>query len=146
MAADTPTLFSVPDYAETVAYEMYPGQRGQGDQRDAARHMLAAATLARKYGPEWAERLGRWHEYKTSPLAALKTLLGRGQMPPDYDQDLHNNALGVMLAARARDQAELEKLVNLEVERAARQRTEGRPWVNKARGGLNQIKECSCHG
>lgn len=146
MAADTPVIFAVPDYAETVAYEMYPGQPGQGTARDAARHMLAAGTLARKYGPEWAERLGRWHEYKTSPLAALKALLGAGEMPPDYRQDLHNNALGIELARRAASQAELEALVNQLAERSVRRQEPGRPWVNKARGGLNQIKECSCHG
>lgn len=146
MAADTPMLFAVPDYAETLAYEMYPGLPAQDTARDAARHMLAAGTLARKYGPEWAERLGRWHEYKTSPLAALKTLLGMGEMPPDYRQDIHNNALGIELARRAASQAELEALVNQLAERSVRRQEPGRPWVNKARGGLNQIKECSCHG
>lgn len=123
---------------------MYPGQRGQGDQQDAARHMLAAATLTRMYGPEWAERLGRWHEYKTSPLAALKSMLGLGEMPPDYDQDMHNNALGVELAQRATSQEQLLDLVNALAERAQAQREAGAPWVNKARGGLTQVKECAC--
>jgi hypothetical protein len=145
MAKDAPFLFSVPTYAETVAYEMYPGQRGQGDARDAARHMLASGTLARKYGPEWAERLGRFHEYKTSPLLALKSALGLGQMPPDYKQDMHNNALGIELARRAQSQAELEQLINAMAERSVQKQTVGRPWVNKARGGLAQFKE-SLHG
>lgn len=146
MPADTPSIFSVSPYARAVAAEMYPGQHGQDDQQDAARHMLAAATLARKYGPEWAERLGRWHEYTTSPLAALKTALGVGQMPPDYAQDLHNNALGAQMAGRARSQAELEHMINLLAEQASTRQQPGRPWVNKARGGLAMMKECSCHG
>jgi len=144
MPQDTPWLPAVPDYAANVAYEMYPGMQGQDDARDAARHMLAAGTLARKYGPEWAERLGRWHEYRTSPLAALKTLLGVGQMPPDYRQDLHNNALGIELARRASSQIELENLVNQLAERSALTQTPGRPWINKAHGGLAQMKECNC--
>lgn len=141
----TPWLFAVPDYAETVAYEMYPGQRGQGDARDAARHMLAAGTLARKYSPETAALLGRLHEYKTSPLAALKTLLGLGEMPPDYEQDMHNNRLGIQAAGQATSQAELEDLIQSLAERSVPRRAEGSPWVNKARGGLAQVKkECSC--
>lgn len=144
MPRDTPPLLALSDYAAANAREMYPGQLGQGDQQDAARHMLAAATLTRKYGPDWAERLGRWHEYKTSPLAALKSLLGLGQMPPDYDQDMHNNALGIELAGRATSQEQLLDLVNALAERARTQREAGSPWVNKARGGLTQVKECAC--
>lgn len=140
----TPWLFAVPDYAETVAYEMYPGKSGQGDSRDAVRHMLAAGTLARKYSPETAALLGRLHEYKTSPLAALKTLLGLGRMPPDYEQDMHNNQLGIQAAGRAGSQAELEDLIQALAERSAVKKTEGVPWVNKARGGLAKLKECSC--
>lgn len=148
MPADTPMFFSVPTYAETVAYEMYPGQSGQDDQQDAVRHMLAAATLARKYGPDWAERLGRWHEYKTSPLAALKSALGLGQMPRDYEQDIHNNALGIEMAKRAGSQKELEDLIQAAAQRASKKQTTGLPWINKAQGGvvqgpLNYIKECS---
>lgn len=142
-----PSLFSVPTYSETVAYEMYPGQHGQGDQRDAARHMLAAGTLARKYNPAIAELLGKAHEWSTSPLAALRMMLGLGQMPPDYEPDLHNNRLGIELAKRAKDQADLERIVNLMAERAAPGIEPGRPVITrKARGGLAQVKECSCHG
>lgn len=140
----TPWLFAVPDYAETVAYEMYPGQAGQDTQRDAARHMLAAGTLSRKYGPGVAEFLGKAHEWKTSPLAALKMMLGLGQMPPDYDQDLHNNALGINLGANAQSQGELEDLVQALTEKATKTQQAGRPWINKANGGLVQYKECSC--
>ena len=86
---ETPMLFSVPTYAETVSHEMYPGQGGQFDQKDAARHMLAAGTLARKYGENAAEMLGNLHEIKTSPLRWVGSKLGISQMPVDYEQDLH---------------------------------------------------------
>lgn len=144
MASDAPLLFSVPSYSRQTAYEFYPGQRGQDTQQDALRHMLAAGTLARKYGPDWAERLGRWHEYRESPLAALKTAFGVGQMPPDYAQDLHNNALGVALAQRAKSQEELETLAAELAEQAKTKQTSGLPWINKAVGGLVQYKECNC--
>lgn len=97
--------------------------------------MLAAGTMARKYGPTVADLAGKAHEYSTSPLRALMMLLGRGQMPPDYEQDMHNNALGIELAKRAQSQRELEDLIQSAAERPATTRTEGRPWVNKAKGG-----------
>jgi Arc/MetJ family transcription regulator len=133
----TPWLFSVPTYSETVAYEMYPGQRGQDDQRDAARHMLAAGTLSRKYGPGVAEFMGKAHEYATSPLQAVKTLFG-GQMPADYGMDTHNNAVGAQLGQRAKSQAELEDLVQAEAERASRTQTPGQAFIKKANGGIVQ--------
>jgi hypothetical protein len=114
---------------------MYPGQRGQNDQQDAARHMLAAGTMARKYGPRVAELAGKAHEYVESPLKAMMMMLGRGQMPADYEQDLHNNALGIEMANRAQSQRDLEDLIQSMAERSATSQTQGRPWVNKAKGG-----------
>jgi hypothetical protein len=154
MPSDAPSIFSISPYARAIAREMYPGQLGQDDQQDAARHMLAAGTMARKYGPTVAELAGKAHEYSTSPLRALMMLLGQGEMPPDYKQDMHNNALGIELARRAQSQAQLEDLVQSLAERSAREQQAGVPWVNKAHGGvvrsnagnspLNHIKECSC--
>ena len=133
----TPWWFSVPTYSETVAYEMYPGQRGQDDQRDAARHMLAAGTLSRKYGAGPAEFLGKAHEYVTSPLQAVKTLFG-GKMPADFDMDTHNNAVGAQLGQRAKSQAELEDLVQEAAERASRTQTPDKAFIKKANGGIVQ--------
>jgi len=133
----TPWLFSVPTYSETVAYEMYPGQKGQDDQRDAARHMLAAGTLSRKYGPKTAEFLGKAHEFTTSPLQAVKSMFG-GQMPADYGMDTHNNRFGAELGQRAKSQAELEDLVQAEAERASRTQTQGQAFIKKANGGIVQ--------
>jgi hypothetical protein len=133
----TPYLFSVPTYSETVAYEMYPGQKGQDDQRDAARHMLAAGTLSRKYGPKTAEFLGKAHEFTTSPLQAVKSMF-TGKMPADYDMDTHNNRFGAQLGQRAKSQAELEDLVQAEAERASRTQTQGQAFIKKANGGIVQ--------
>jgi hypothetical protein len=133
----TPWLFSVPTYSETVAYEMYPGQKGQDDQRDAARHMLAAGTLSRKYGPKTAEFLGKAHEFTTSPLQAVKSMFG-GQMPADYGMDTHNNRFGAQLGQRAKSQAELEDLVQAEAERASRTQTPDKAFIKKANGGIVQ--------
>ena len=127
----TPMLFSVPTYAETVSHEMYPGQGGQFDQKDAARHMLAAGTLARKYGENAAEMLGNLHEIKTSPFKWIGSKLGISQMPVDYEQDLHNNRVGIELAKRSKSQKDLEDLINAEAERAKSQQTPGAAWVGK---------------
>jgi hypothetical protein len=140
----TPWLFSVPTYSETVAYEMYPGQKGQDDQRDAARHMLAAGTLSRKYGPKTAEFLGKAHEFTTSPLQAVKSMF-TGKMPADYGMDTHNNRIGAQLGQRAKSQAELEDLVQAEAERASRTQTPDKAFIKKANGGIVQQNPTTDH-
>ena len=80
--------------------------------------MLAAGILARKYGTGTAEILGRLHEFKTSPLQALKMLVGAGQMPQDYKYDMHNNQLGASLGTRVEDQAGLEQLLKAMADRS----------------------------
>jgi hypothetical protein len=136
---EEPGLLSVPTYSKTVSYEMYPGQQGQFDQRDAARHMLAAGTVARKYGPKAAEMLGQFHEISTSPLKFLGSKLGISEMPIDYEQDLHNNRVGIELGKRSKSQKELEDLVQQMAEQARGERTEGMAWkgkpVRRAGGG-----------
>jgi hypothetical protein len=138
-----PGLLSVPNYSRTVSYEMYPGQQGQFDQRDAARHMLASGTLARKYGPTAAEMMGKFHEITTSPLRFVGSKLGIAEMPVDYEQDLHNNRVGIELGKRAKSQKELEDLVQQMAEQAKGQRTEGKPWtgrpVRRADGGPAEL-------
>lgn len=148
----TPYLFQVPAYSDAVSRDMYPAQSGQYDQQDAARHMLAAGMLARKYSPETAERMGRIHEHMTSPLQYLKARFGNGRMPNDYEQDLYNNSLGARIGAGAANQMGMEDVINFLAEHASKTKTEGLPWigrptpVRKAMGGLAQYKECSCHG
>jgi hypothetical protein len=143
----TPSLLVVPSYADYTTAQMYPRMGGYDTKRDAARHMLASGTLARSFSPETAMLLGKLHEWKSSPLAALKYALGIGKMPRDYEYDLHNNALGAALAKKARDQAHLEALVRAAAEQSVVGMVPGRPAlppVEKARGGLAQMKECNC--
>jgi hypothetical protein len=128
---EEPGLLSVPTYSRTVSYEMYPAQEGQFDQRDAARHMLASGTLARKYGPTAAEMLGKLHEIGTSPLRFIGSKLGISEMPVDYEQDLHNNRLGIELGKRSKSQKDLEDLVQQLAEQAKGQRMEGKPWTGR---------------
>lgn len=125
-------LFGISDYAKMVSQEMYPGQTGADDQRDAARHMLAAANLARKYGPGVSEFLGKAHEWTASPSSFLQLLgskLGRNAPPADYEIDLYNNRLGIELASRAKNRADLETLINLAAEEATPEKTAGKPWA-----------------
>ena len=119
---------SVSDYSKYVSTDMYPGQSGEHGQRDAARHMLAAGTLARKYGVAPAEFLGKMHEWSTSPLKTLKMMLGQ-EPTADYIMDTHNNAFGAQLGKQAKSQAELEDLVQLEAERAQLNAPKGKAMI-----------------
>jgi hypothetical protein len=126
-----PWLPQVSSYSSMTAQDMYPGQPGQFDQRDAARHMLAAGTLARKYGPNAAELLGKAHEITTSPFRYLGSKMGISEMPVDYEQDLHNNKVGIELARRSKSQKELEDLVMQMAEQHRTSQTEGKAWTGK---------------
>jgi hypothetical protein len=100
--------------------------------------MLAAGILARKYGTGTADILGKLHEFKTSPLQALKMLMGKGEMPHDYKYDLHNNQLGASLGTRVEDQAGLEQLLKAMADRSTVGIQQGRaalPPKGKAKGG-----------
>lgn len=125
---EEPSIFGVTDYAARTAKQMFPEQMGQDDQRDAARHMLAAGTVARKYGPQAAMLLGKAHERMSNPQSFFN-MLGVGQARYDYDVDMHNNRVGVELAARTKSQAELERLVRAMAQQAITKQTPGRPMV-----------------
>jgi hypothetical protein len=123
-----PSLFGVSDYATKASARMFPDQLGQDDQRDAARHMLAAATVSRKYGPKAAELLGKAHEYTSNPQTFF-SLFGIGQPRDDLPYDVHNNRIGAELAARATSQAELEKLVAAMARQAQTKQTKDKPYI-----------------
>jgi hypothetical protein len=123
-----PSLFGVSSYATKASARMFPDQLGQDDQRDAARHMLAAATITRKYGPKAAELLGKAHEYTSNPHTFFSAF-GVGKARDDLPYDLHNNQVGVELAARTKSQAELEKLVEAMARQAQFKQTAGKPWI-----------------
>lgn len=121
--------FTAKSRAERSAEEMYPGKIGQDDQRDAARHMLASGYLAKAWGPGIADLIGKAHEFKETPFRHLGALAGMSQYRYDRPIDLHNNALGIELAQKARDLEEFERLVNAAAERARPTQTPGAPWV-----------------
>jgi hypothetical protein len=107
---------------------LFPDQGGQDDQRDAARHMLAGAALARKYGPNAAKLLGLAHEYSSNPQTFFSGL-GIGQPRDDFEYDEHNNRVGMGLASRATSREELEALVREMAAKASTEKREGRPWI-----------------
>ena len=123
-----PSLFGVSDYATKASAKMFPDQLGQDDQRDAARHMLAAATVSRKYGPKAAELLGKAHEYTSNPQTFF-SLFGIGQPRDDLPYDVHNNRIGAELAARATSQADLERLVQALALQAQTKQTKDKPYI-----------------
>jgi len=127
-SVEEPNIFGVSDYATKASARMYPDQMGQDDERDAARHMLAAATVARKYGPKTAEFLGKAHERVSNPESFF-SMFGIGKPREDYEMDVHNNRIGAQLAARATSQAELEKLVAAMARESRTKQTEGKPWT-----------------
>jgi hypothetical protein len=125
---DTPSMLDVQDYATSTAQRMYPNMAGQDDPRDAARHLLAAATVTRKYGPKAAELLGKAHEYTSNPETFF-SMLGIGEPRGDFKYDLHNNQVGIDLGLRATSQAQLEDLVKQMTDRSSFDKTQGRPWI-----------------
>jgi hypothetical protein len=126
--AEEPGILRVTSYSTDAAERMFPGQMGQDDQRDAARHMLAAATLAKKVGPGAAVFLGKAHERMSNPESFF-SMLGIGKPRDDYEMDVHNNKLGADLGSRTTSQAELEKLVRAMAMQAQNKQVEGKPWT-----------------
>ena len=127
-SAEEPSIFSVKSYATDAAKQMFPGQMGQDDQRDAARHMLAAAIMAKKFGPGTADFLGKAHERLSNPKSFFN-MLGIGEPRYDYEPDMHNNRLGAELASRTTSQAELEKLVRAMAMQSQDKQVPGKPWT-----------------
>jgi hypothetical protein len=125
---DLPSVLGVRDYATEASGRLFPDQGGQDDQRDAARHMLAAAVVAKKYGPNAAKLLGLAHEYSSNPQTFFSGL-GIGQPRDDFEYDEHNNRVGMGLASRATSREELEALVREMAAKASTQKREGRPWI-----------------
>ena len=125
---EEPSILRVNSYATDASERMFPGQMGQDDQRDAARHMLAAATVARKFGPGTAEFLGKAHERMSNPESFF-SMFGIGKPRDDYEMDVHNNRIGAELAARSKSQAELEKLVATMAAQSQNKQVEGKPWT-----------------
>jgi hypothetical protein len=125
---EEPNILRVNSYATDASARMFPEQMGQDDQRDAARHMLAAATVAKKFGPDAAVFLGKAHERMSNPESFF-SMFGIGKPRDDYEMDMHNNRIGAELAARSKSQAELEKLVASMAAQSQNKQTAGKPWT-----------------
>jgi len=118
-------------YAQSRSKQMFPKQKSEWTQQDAARHMLASGMMTQKFGPTVAKIAGLAHEHGNAPVKTIGYMLGIGKMPPDYDQDLHNNALGVQLAKDAASQEDLESRIQAILNSATKQPTPGKPWIGR---------------
>jgi hypothetical protein len=118
-------------YAQAKSKEMYPKKKSEWTERDAARHMLAAGMMAQKFGPTVAKMAGLAHEHFNAPIKTLGYVLGLNKMPADYEQDLHNNALGIDLAKRAVTQEELERFIKEMTSKSSKTKTEGVPFIGE---------------
>jgi hypothetical protein len=118
-------------YAQSRSKQMFPKQKNEWTQQDAARHMLASGMMAQKFGPTVAKIAGLAHEHGNAPVKTIGYMLGIGKMPPDYDQDLHNNALGVQLSKDAASQEDLESRIQAILNSATKQPTPGHPWIGR---------------
>jgi hypothetical protein len=123
-----PGIFGVQSYATKRAAEMFPDQRGQDDQRDAARHMLAAGLLAQQYGPTFSGLLGKAHEYTSNPRTFFSAV-GIGEPREDLPYDLHNNQIGLDLAKKTKSRKELEELIKSLAEQSSFEQKPGVPWI-----------------
>jgi hypothetical protein len=118
-------------YAQAKSKEMYPKKKSEWTERDAARHMLASGMMAQKFGPTTAKMAGLAHEHLNAPIKSLGYMLGLNKMPADYEQDLHNNALGIELAKRAVTQEELERFIKEMTSKSSKTKTEGVPFIGE---------------
>jgi len=118
-------------YAQAKSKEMYPKKKSEWTERDAARHMLASGMMAQKFGPTVAKMAGLAHEHFNAPVKTLGYALGIGKMPADYEQDLHNNALGIDLAKRTATQEELERLIKEMTSKSSKTQTAGVPFIGE---------------
>jgi hypothetical protein len=142
-----PGFFGAQNEAIERAEEMFRS-RGQDDPTDAARHMLASGYMAQSLNPTIAKGLGWLHEFKEAPLRTTGHALGISKPRYDYEMDMHNNALGVELAQKAKDRPEFERLVQEAVKQGTtstqpgrvrlmtpKQAEEGRGRLKYANGG-----------
>ena len=125
---DYPGLKDLEGYAIRASEQMFPTEVGQDDRRDAARHMLAAAVAAQKFGPGAAEFLGKAHE-RFSNAESFFNMFGIGEPRYDYDMDVQNNRIGIGLADQATSREELEALVKQMAQRTSTSRNPNLPWT-----------------
>lgn len=85
----------------------YSGDSGTAG--DAVRHMTLMREIGKKYGETPARMIGWAHEYIGGPMQYFSS--GEPQSSRDREMDIHNNALGLELSRKARDDAHFNELV-----------------------------------
>jgi hypothetical protein len=97
------SVFSDPskikDLATMVADQELGGEHTSGGKTDALRHLLGAAALGKRQ-PALAETMLNWHE---NPNVFQFLGGGYGQRDVERQMDLHNNALGLEIAKKAKN-------------------------------------------
>ena len=91
--------FTIKKPASWAAYNEYGDAGEVGGKTDALRHLLGAATLAKRQGPAYAEAALNWHENPNVPQFLGG---GYGQREGDRQMDLHNMLLVWKLPKRQR--------------------------------------------
>lgn len=86
---NAPSILATGTKAEEMAKQAYPSEKQATRERDAYRHMVWQAMLAKQYGPEVAATVGNIHENKYLPVIG-----GIGQPESQRQMDLYNNELG----------------------------------------------------
>lgn len=91
--------FTIKKPASWAAYNEFGESGESGGKTDALRHLLGAATLTRRQGPEYAARALDWHE---NPNVFQFLGGGYGQREEDRQMDLHNNTIGMHIGNTAK--------------------------------------------
>lgn len=138
-----PPFYRASNQAITRAQEMHPNYAAQDNQTDAARHMLASGYMSQSFGPTIAKGLGYLHEFKEAPFRTAGHMLGLSKPRYDYEMDVHNNALGIELAQKAKSRAEFEKMVQDALRQSTTTTEPGRPRImtpEQANEGRDALK------
>lgn len=97
------------------AAKRYPSGSGIGDEADAWRHLVWTAEMTRKYGPKFAELVGKWHEipmpFGFGGTAALT------QTKEEKEMDLYNNAIGIDIGKKAKSLEEIKQMATDAIKR-----------------------------
>lgn len=142
--------FTIKKPASWAAYDEYGDVGESGGKTDALRHLLGAATLTKRNGPEYATKVLNWHENPN-----VFSFLGGGYNQSDADRimDLHNNTLGMHIGTQAKTYDEALRMAKQfinekrvlyadDVPKSSVQKPPSRDYVDDAiNGSVNLIKQ-----
>lgn len=95
--------FSVNTYAIKKAESEYGPEMLQ--DRDAYRHLIGIAMLAKRQGNKYAETVGKLHESMLPIIGAPP-----GQTDEEKDMDTFNNVLGLEIAGKAKTDEDIFRM------------------------------------